>query len=76
MMQERIAETMLHTAGRAVVVRVRQAASSPPMEAVLKPCLLKVSGEAAEMLVAASALCRHCGIASGIVQHLRSRGGG
>jgi hypothetical protein len=58
----RIAETMLHTAGRAVVVRVRQAASSPPMEAVLKPCLLKVSGETAEMLVAASALADIAGL--------------
>ena len=47
-----IAETMLRTCGRAVVVRVRQATAMPPMEVTLKPCLLKVSGEVAELLVA------------------------
>jgi hypothetical protein len=57
-----IAETMLRVAGRAVTVRVRQSASSPPMEVVLKPCLVKVSGEAAELLVAASALAKVAGL--------------
>lgn len=53
---------MLRTCGRAVVVRVRQAASAPPMEVALKPCLLKVSGEAAELLVAASAVADVAGL--------------
>jgi hypothetical protein len=53
---KRIAETMLRMAGRAVTVRVRQAVSVPPLEVTLKPCLLKASGEAAELLVAGNAL--------------------
>ena len=60
---KRIAEAMLHAAGRAVVVRVRQAAAMPPMEVVLKPCLLKVSGEVAELVVAASAVADVAGLA-------------
>jgi hypothetical protein len=51
-----MAATLLRLAGRAVTVRVRQPAAGPPMEVVLKPCLLKAKGEAAELLVAASAL--------------------
>jgi len=53
---KRVAETMLRTCGRAVMVRVRQAAGVPPMEVVLKPCLLKDKGEVAELLVAAGAV--------------------
>ena len=59
---KRIAETMLRTCGRAVVVRVRQPAGVPPMEVTLKPCVVKVNGEAAEMLVAASALADVAGL--------------
>jgi len=53
---ERIAETLLNMAGRAVVVRVRPALPATPVEVTLAPCLLKVSSEAAELLVAASAV--------------------
>ena len=53
---ERIADTLLNMGGRAVVVRVRQTPPALPTEVTLKPCLLKVSGEAAELLVAASAV--------------------
>jgi hypothetical protein len=59
---KRIAETMLRVAGRAVTVSLRQAASEPPMEIVLKPCYVKVSGQAAEMLVAANALAEVAGL--------------
>jgi hypothetical protein len=52
---KRIAETLLNMGGRAVVVRVRPTPPSPPTEVTLKPCLLKASGETAELLVAASA---------------------
>jgi len=58
----RIAETMLRMAGRSVSVCVRQAAAAPPMKVVLKPCLLKASGEAAELLVAASAMADVAGL--------------
>jgi len=58
----RIAETMLRMAGRSVTVRLRQLASAPSMEVVLKSCLVKVSGEAAEMLVAASAVADVAGL--------------
>jgi hypothetical protein len=53
---ERQIETALRLWGRAVLLRVRQPAAMPPMEATLRPCLLKVSGDAAELLVAAGAL--------------------
>jgi hypothetical protein len=56
----RIVETMLRTAGRSVVVRVRLATPGqvgmPPREVVLKSCFVKVKGAGAVMLVAASAL--------------------
>lgn len=53
---ERIAETLLHMGGRSVVVRVRQTPPAPSTEVTLRPCLLKASGEAAELLVAANAV--------------------
>jgi hypothetical protein len=59
---KRIAETMLRFAGRPVIVRVRQAVPGPPMEMVLKPCLVKARGEAAELLVAAVALADVAGL--------------
>jgi len=52
----RTAETLLRTCGSAVLLRVLQATSAPPMEVVLKPCVLKVNGDAAELLVAAGAV--------------------
>ncbi len=36
----------------------------PPMEVVLKPCVLKAGGEAAELLVAASAVADVAGLAA------------
>ena len=59
---ERIAETLLNMGGRAVVVRVRQTPPAPPTEVTLEPCLLKASGEAAELLVAASAVTDVAGV--------------
>jgi len=59
---KRTAETMLRTCGRSVILRVRQAAGGPPMEVVLKPCLLKVKDEAAELLVSAGALADVAGL--------------
>jgi hypothetical protein len=59
---KQIAETMLRTCGRTVLLRVRQTTSAPPMEMTLKPCLLKVKGEAAELLVAASAIADVAGL--------------
>jgi len=60
---ERIVETALRMCGRAVVVRVRQTAGVPPMEVVLRPCLLKVKGEVAEIVVAASTVADVAGLA-------------
>ena len=59
---ERIADTLLNMGGRAVVVRVRQPPPASPTEVTLKPCLLKASGEAAELLVAASAVTDVAGV--------------
>ncbi len=52
----RTSATLLRTCGRAVVLRVLQLPSDPPMEVVLKPCVLKVNADAAELLVAAGAV--------------------
>jgi len=58
----RTSATLLRLCGRAVVVRVLQPAGVPPMEVTLGPCVLKVSGEAAELLVAAGALAAVAGL--------------
>jgi len=58
----RTSATLLHTCGRAVLLRVLQTAATPPMEATLKPCLLKTTADAAELLVAASAVANVAGL--------------
>jgi hypothetical protein len=58
----RTSATLLRTCGRAVVVRVLQTVSAPPMEVTLTPCVLKASGDTAEMLVAAGALDAAAGL--------------
>jgi hypothetical protein len=54
---ERAVRTLLRAMGREVVVRVRVGgADADAQEVKLKPCVLRVKGEAAELVVAASAL--------------------
>jgi len=58
----RTSATLLRTCGRAVLLRVLQPAGVPPMEVTLTPCVLKASGDEAELLVAAGALADVAGL--------------
>jgi len=58
----RTSATLLRTCGRAVLLRVLQTAATPPMEATLKPCLLKANADTAELLVVASAVANVAGL--------------